>query len=94
MIPLAVWRARERRARSLRQALRLPEPTPRSRLTLVGALVAVCGLLALAGGPSPLAKKISDGVFAISVEVDPPRGLNPNKMLEGAALIKAGRTRL
>jgi hypothetical protein len=48
LIPLAVWRNRERRLRALREALRLPEPTPRSRLTLVGALVAVCALLGLA----------------------------------------------
>jgi len=38
---------------------------------------------------SPLARRVKAGEFAISVEVDPPRGLNPNKMLEGAALIKA-----
>jgi homocysteine S-methyltransferase len=37
---------------------------------------------------SPLARKVRDGKFIISVEVDPPRGLNPNKMLQGAALIK------
>jgi hypothetical protein len=49
LIPLAVYRSRERRARALRDVLRLPEPTPRSRLTLVGALVAVCVLLGLAG---------------------------------------------
>ena len=29
------------------------------------------------------------GEFVISVEVDPPRGLNPRKMLEGAALLKS-----
>ena len=38
---------------------------------------------------SPLARRVKAGEFAISVEVDPPRGLNPNKMLEGAALINA-----
>src|SRR5216683_1562994 len=37
---------------------------------------------------SPLARKIRDGEFIISVEVDPPRGINPNKMLQGAALLK------
>jgi homocysteine S-methyltransferase len=39
--------------------------------------------------PSPLAEKVRAGQFVISVEVDPPRGLNPNKMLEGAELLKA-----
>jgi homocysteine S-methyltransferase len=37
---------------------------------------------------SPLAHKIGTGEFVISVEVDPPRGINPNKMLQGAALLK------
>jgi hypothetical protein len=48
LIPLAVWRLRERRARALRGVLRLPEPTPRSRFALVGAITAVCALLGLA----------------------------------------------
>jgi methionine synthase / methylenetetrahydrofolate reductase(NADPH) len=39
--------------------------------------------------PSPLAEKVRAGQFVISVEVDPPRGVNPNKMLEGAELLKA-----
>ena len=42
-----------------------------------------------AEAPSPLAQKVRGGGFAISVEVDPPRGLNPTKMLQGSALIKA-----
>jgi homocysteine S-methyltransferase len=37
---------------------------------------------------SPLARKVRAGEFVISVEVDPPRGINPNKMLQGAALLK------
>jgi homocysteine S-methyltransferase len=37
---------------------------------------------------SPLARKVRSGQFIISVEVDPPRGLNPNKMLQGAGLLK------
>jgi homocysteine S-methyltransferase len=40
-------------------------------------------------GLSPLARRVKAGEFGISVEVDPPRGLNPNKMLEGSAVIKA-----
>jgi methionine synthase I (cobalamin-dependent)/5,10-methylenetetrahydrofolate reductase len=36
---------------------------------------------------SPLARKIRAGEFVISVEVDPPRGTNPHKMLQGAALL-------
>src|SRR5438270_609768 len=37
---------------------------------------------------SPLARKVRAGELIISVEVDPPRGINPNKMLQGAALLK------
>src|SRR5712692_4675947 len=37
---------------------------------------------------SPLARKVHAGEFVISVEVDPPRGINPNKMLQGAGLLK------
>src|SRR5438270_11603472 len=37
---------------------------------------------------SPLARKVRAGEFVISVEVDPPRGINPNKMLQGAGLLK------
>jgi homocysteine S-methyltransferase len=41
---------------------------------------------------SPLARKVKDGEFIISVEVDPPRGLNPTKMLQGAALLRQAGT--
>ena len=37
---------------------------------------------------APLARKVRNGEFIISVEVDPPRGLNPTKMLHGASLLK------
>jgi methionine synthase / methylenetetrahydrofolate reductase(NADPH) len=40
------------------------------------------------GAGSPLARKVRGGEFVISVEVDPPRGINPNKMLQGAKLLK------
>ncbi|MBI5287426.1 MAG: bifunctional homocysteine S-methyltransferase/methylenetetrahydrofolate reductase [Chloroflexi bacterium] len=50
-----------------------------------------------AGAPSPpsdekprtLREKLKAGGFAVSVELDPPRGLNPRKALEGAAALKA-----
>ncbi|HEX2184485.1 MAG TPA: bifunctional homocysteine S-methyltransferase/methylenetetrahydrofolate reductase, partial [Chloroflexota bacterium] len=37
---------------------------------------------------STLARKLRAARFPISVEVDPPRGLSPSKMLQGAALLK------
>ena len=36
-----------------------------------------------------LREKIAAGEFVVSVELDPPRGLNPRKALEGAAHLKA-----
>jgi methionine synthase / methylenetetrahydrofolate reductase(NADPH) len=42
----------------------------------------------VAAADTPLARKVRAGEFIVSVEVDPPRGFNPNKMLQGAALIK------
>jgi homocysteine S-methyltransferase len=38
--------------------------------------------------PTPFAQRLHDGAFAISVEIDPPRGLNPAKCIAGAQLIK------
>jgi homocysteine S-methyltransferase len=39
-------------------------------------------------GPTHLAQLFADGKFVVSVELDPPRGINPAKMLAGAALLK------
>ncbi|MDQ3379043.1 MAG: VWA domain-containing protein [Actinomycetota bacterium] len=55
LIPLAVYRARERRLRGIRAALRLEEPSRQSRLSFVAALAAVCGLVALAAAQPVLA---------------------------------------
>lgn len=55
LVPLAVYRARERRLREIRAALGLDEPSRESRLLLVAALVAVCGLVALAAAQPVLA---------------------------------------
>lgn len=48
LLPLAVLRGRERRARSIRSALRLEEPSLRSRLPVLGAVAAVPVLLGIA----------------------------------------------
>jgi hypothetical protein len=48
LVPLGVYRARERRIREVRSTLRLDTPSRRSRAALIAALTAVCGLLALA----------------------------------------------
>lgn len=38
--------------------------------------------------PTELARKLQAGRFVISVELDPPRGTNPAKILAGAAMLK------
>src|SRR6185436_1505709 len=37
---------------------------------------------------STLRDKLAEGEFVVSVELDPPRGLNPRKVIEGAQLLK------
>ena len=37
---------------------------------------------------TPFARRLRDGGFTISVEIDPPRGLNPQKTIAGAQLVK------
>ncbi len=39
--------------------------------------------------PQTLRQKLAAGRFVVSVELDPPRGLNPRKVIEGAAQLKA-----
>ncbi len=41
-----------------------------------------------ADGPTEFARKLAAGKFVVSVEVDPPRGFNPEKQLKGARLLK------
>ena len=41
-----------------------------------------------AGGASTLREKLAAGKFVISIEIDPPRGINPRKAIEGAAMLR------
>ncbi len=45
-------------------------------------------LLPQQGAKTRLQEKLEAGTFVISVELDPPKGLNPRKILEGAAVLK------
>ena len=56
LAPLLVFLRRERRARRVRDALRLQEPTARSRVSLIAALVAVPTLLGLAAAQPVVAE--------------------------------------
>ena len=78
-----------------------PEETPaiqqaRTRVTArsnatIANLIETETLLPQQGSLTPLQKKLAARDFVVSVELDPPKGLNPAKILEGAALLqKAG----
>ena len=41
-----------------------------------------------AEGPTRLREKLERGEFVVSVEIDPPKGLNPTKALDGACLLQ------
>lgn len=41
-----------------------------------------------AQGPTELARKLAQKKFVVSVELDPPKGINPSKVLAGARLLR------
>jgi homocysteine S-methyltransferase len=41
----------------------------------------------VAAGPTPWMEKLQAGKFVVSVELDPPKGLNPTKILQGARFL-------
>ncbi len=61
--------------------------------TPAASTVTVRGTPAAAAGAEAstrtLRQKLAEGEFVVSVELDPPRGLNPRKALEGAAFLQA-----
>lgn len=64
--------------------------TTRSHTTLA-ELIEAETLLPQQGSLTQLQRKLAAKDFVVSVELDPPKGLNPTKILEGAALLhKAG----
>jgi homocysteine S-methyltransferase len=59
----------------------VPDP---ARLELKGFAPTVT----VAPKPYMLRDKLAEGEFVVSVELDPPRGLNPRKVIEGAQFLK------
>src|SRR5581483_11146507 len=57
----------------------------------IGGLIEEEAVLPQQGTMTKLQEKLAAGEFVVSVELDPPKGLNPSKILEGAILLqKAG----
>ncbi len=71
------------------QAVRLVELT--NGKGSIGGLIEEETVLPQQGTMTKLQEKLAAGEFVVSVELDPPKGLNPSKILEGAILLqKAG----
>ncbi len=59
--------------------------------TTIARLIEDEVILPRQGSQTLLQERLAAGEFVVSVELDPPKGLNPTKILEGAALLqKAG----
>src|SRR2546421_108867 len=56
--------------------------------TTIAGLIEEEVILPRQGTPTRLQEKLAAGEFVVSVELDPPKGLNPTKILEGAALLQ------
>jgi len=54
----------------------------------IARLIEEDAILPQEGSKTRLQEKLAAGEFVISVELDPPKGLNPTKILEGAALMQ------
>src|SRR5256714_6846099 len=56
--------------------------------TTIAGLIEEEVILPRQGTRTRLQEKLAAGEFVVSVELDPPKGLNPGKSLEGAALLQ------
>ena len=64
-----------------------PNEITNSRITAT-RLIEEEAILPQEGTRTSLQEKLAAGNFAISIELDPPKGLNPTKLLTGAALLQ------
>jgi methionine synthase / methylenetetrahydrofolate reductase (NADH) len=69
---------------AMRKALDESPPIEPSHITMLPADEEV---EAAAEAPTQFAQKLSEGKFAIAVEMDPPRGLSTHKLIAGASLL-------
>ncbi len=70
------------------QATPHPAIVASSGATVVARLIEEEVILPQQGSKTRLQEKLEAGEFVVSVELDPPKGLNPAKILEGAVLLK------
>lgn len=74
---------------AMRRALDELAPGPNARRVVVSApeRTADAAEPPSVEGPTPWARKLQAGEFAVSVELDPPKGLNPTKVVQGAGYL-------
>ena len=73
---------------AMRAALRPSDSRPASPRSNEPPAIAIDLTPADQVPPTPFARRLADRDFVVSVEIDPPRGLNPAKCIAGAQLIK------
>ncbi len=74
--------------RAMRAALDETHPRPHTAVVVQAPRPAPEPAPAGTEGPTGLARRLAAGEFVVSVELDPPKGLNPGRILEGAALLR------
>src|SRR5438876_1841982 len=74
---------------AMRAALQPVAGAPRIRQAPASTAIAIDLNPAEQLPATPFAQRLAQGSFVVSVEIDPPRGLNPAKCIAGAELIKA-----
>lgn len=70
------------------QTAETPAHTISSGQAVIARLIEEEIILPQEGSKTRLQEKLAAGEFVVSVELDPPKGLNPTKILEGAALMQ------
>ena len=80
---LDAWTAERGDGVTSRSTLTSPHASRRTRILAAPELD-----LVPAEGPTRLREKLDRGEFVVSVEIDPPKGLNPTKALDGACLLQ------
>ncbi len=73
---------------AMRAALRSLHPDAPAGHTHVAVVVAPAKPASTSTAPTLLARKLEAREFVVSVEIDPPRGHNPHKCLDGAHMLK------
>lgn len=84
----AMRRALAERAQTKASAFAVAAPVAVPARVSGAALLEEEAIAPKVGTPTRLQQKLEAGEFVVMVELDPPKGLNPTKILEGARVVK------